>query len=270
MRDVTIKHLDAFFSDRARSMQAIGLRAVLSAVRSFLRYLYLRRRITTDLSRSLLSPSRFRFDVRPKYIPWHKIQQFLETIDRSTPIGKRNYAVLVLLAYHGLRLRELAGLTLSDIDWENECLLLKETKNGSTVQRPMSQRAKEAMKDYLSVRRRCSAPQIFLTEQAAVKPLGISLGRIAQRRLRRHFGNLLPRYGAYVLRHSFAKALLDRGAPIAAIGKLLGHERLTSTLIYTRVATEDLREVSDNYADLLPPPSDTPESSLPDSGLDHR
>ncbi len=250
--DATVADVDAFLLHRSKDMGATGLKTAVAILRSFFRYLHLNGEIPSDLARNFMSPCRFRCDLRPKYLPWSKIQQFLAGIDRSQAGGKRDYAILTLLAYHGLRSQEAARLKINDVDWNNRCLLLRERKNGATVRLPLSQQAAAALEDYLSARPACAYQEIFLTRRAPIKPLGSSLCFVAERGLEKRFGRLLPRQGAHVLRHSFAKALLDRGAKLPDIATLLGHNSLRSTLVYTRVATEELREVSDNYAALLP------------------
>lgn len=249
--DVALDDVDAFLLHRSKNM-GTGLRTTISIMRSFFRYLHLNGDIPTDLAQQVMSPCRFSRDLRPKYLPWNKIQQWLAGIDRSRAGGKRDYAVLALLAYHGLRAREASRLKINDVEWDNRCVLLRARKNGSAVRLPLSQPVMMALQDYMSVRPACSYEEIFLTQTAPIKPLGRSLCVVAERGLRRHFGRLLPRQGARVLRHSFAKALLDRGAKLPDIAELLGHEALESALVYTRVATEELREVADNYAAFLP------------------
>ena len=249
--DVALNDLDAFLLHRSKDM-CTGLRTTISIMRSFFRYLHLNGDIPTDLAQQVMSPCRFSCDLRPKYLPWNKIRQWLAGIDRSKAGGKRDYAILAMLAYHGLRAQEAARLKIKDVEWDNRCVLLRARKNGSTVRLPLSQPVIMALQDYLSVRPACLYEEIFLTQTAPIKPLGRSLCVVAERGLRRHFGRLLPRQGARVLRHSFAKALLDRGATLPDIAELLGHEALESALVYTRVNTEELREVADDYAAFLP------------------
>jgi integrase len=229
-----------------------SLQYIISALRSFFRFLQLHGEIRSDLARGLVSPSRFRSDLRPKYLPWPKIQKFLAAIDRSHRAGKRDYAMLMLLACHGLRGREAATLRISDIDWERHSIFLRHRKNGVPIHLPLSPQTEEALRDYLAVRPACPAPEIFLTEVAPIKPFEGSVQGVATRHIRKFFGKLPFSQGSHLLRHSFAKALLDRGAKLHEVGALLGQLSLRSTQIYTRIATEDLREVADNYANLLP------------------
>jgi site-specific recombinase XerD len=246
MREVTAADLDAFLVRRSSSMSPRGLQSAATALRSWLRYLHLHGRIPRDLAGCVISPSRFSADLRPKYLPWHRIEELLAAVDRVSPAGKRDYAILALLACHGLRAREAAGLRIEDIDLDKQSLRLRHRKNGTTADIPISRCAVSALRDYGAVRRDCGRAEFFLTDHAPIAPLsGRSLSGVAQRRLRATFGG---RGGAYTLRHSFAKAMLDRGARLHDIGALLGHKSLRNTLIYTRIATEDMREVADNYA----------------------
>ena len=251
IQKVTLPDLDAYCLARAGRPSA--QQRSVSVLRSFLRYLHLKGTLPHDWAQHIHSPCRFQADTRPKYLSWSKIQDLLAAVERHDAAGKRNYAILVLLACHGLRAREVAGLKISDIDWDDDSFLLRERKNGATTRLPLSPQARQALREYLAVRPTCPAPEVFLTAYAPVKPLGKYLYAVAHRLIYRHLGRLLPHQGAYVLRHSFAKVLLDRGASLPEIGTLLGHQALRSTFTYTRIATEDLREVSDNYAALLSP-----------------
>ncbi|MFH1186054.1 MAG: tyrosine-type recombinase/integrase [Chloroflexota bacterium] len=253
IQDVTLADLDAFLLRHSRHMGVRGLQAMASAVRSLFRFLHLDGQISCDLAQQVLVPRRFRADLRPKYLPWKKVRELLASVDRTQRTGKRDYAILVLLACHGLRAREAAGLRVEDIDFAGRSLLLQERKTGPPVRIPMSEKAAEALRDHLSAREDCAREELFLTAVAPLRPLtGRALSSVVQRRMHQCFGRLEQSIGAYSLRHSFAKALLDRGAKLHEIGALLRHKSLRSTLIYTRIATEDLREVADNYAQLLP------------------
>ena len=252
IRNVTLRELDAFIFRQAKRMRTRGLQVVADALRSFFRYLHLDGKIRFDLARSIALPCRFSGDLRPKYIAWEEIERWLAGIGRTDYAGKRDYAILTLLACHGLRAREAAAIAMADIDWERSSVFLRERKDGPCAQLPLSARAIEALRDCVAARPSCPFPEIFVTEQPLIEPLGTRLAGVASKQLRRYFGPCPYPRGAYVLRHSFAKALLDRGAKLHEIGALLGHKSLRSTLIYTRIATEDMREVADNYADLLP------------------
>lgn len=253
LQSISLLDLDAFLIKEAnRGLEPKSLGSIVTALRSFFGYLHLEGLTPGNISLGLMSPCRFSADLRPKYLPWDKIQQFLASIDQSRRAGKRDYAILTLLAWHGLRLREVAKLRIADINWNKRTLFLRQRKNNDSEEIPISPQAEEALRDYLAVRPPYAAPEIFLTAMAPIKALrSTSLCGVAQRHLEKFFGDLPCPKGAYLLRHSFAKALLDRGARLHEVGALLGHRQLRSTLIYTRIATEDMREVADNYAKLL-------------------
>ncbi len=251
IQNARLADLDAFLAFHAGRVGTRTLPNAVGALRGFFRYLLLKGKISDDVSAQIYSPCRFRMDMRPKYLPWNRIEEMLASIDRRTELGKRDYAILVLLADHGLRAPEVAGLKLPDVDFSAQAIALHGRKNGTSERMPMSTRAMAALKDYLDTRPASCSQEIFVATYAPRRPLGGYVSKVAQRRLLAFFGRLFPAQGAYILRHSFAKAMLDRGARLPEIGALLGHKKLDSTLIYTTVATEDLREVGDNYAGLL-------------------
>jgi site-specific recombinase XerD len=253
LHDVTIITMDNFFQTLARRMTLRSVAHIISTLRSFFQFLFLHNKYPHDLAADMTPPHRYSADRRPKYLPWTKIQPFLDSLQHSTLVEKRNYAMILLLAHHGLRPSEVARLKLSDIDWKGLSMLLHPRKNGITVQFPMTALSLDAVRDYLAVRPAIQYPEIFLTSEAPIEPLpAMSISNVVWCLLKARFGNSLPHYGPYVLRHSFAKALLDGGATLPEVGTMLGHKRINTTMIYSRINTHDLAEVADNYASLLP------------------
>jgi len=233
-------------------MKPGSLYGTRAALRSFLRWLYVEGKLATDLGCQLPRPSRFSADQRPKYLPWEKVEKLLAGIDRSTLGGKRDYAILTMLALHGLRAGEVAELRVEDIDLKEGAFLLRHRKDGRCARLPLAPRAKEALVDYLQLRGDSACAELFLNAPPPPQPLAVStIGVIARAYLRQRFPQGLPSYGSHVFRHSFAKCLLDRGARLADLGLILGHRNLRSTMIYARIATKELSEVADNYARLL-------------------
>jgi site-specific recombinase XerD len=254
LRDISslsIRHVDDFMLEQAQRLKPRSLHSVASSLRCFLRYLFLRGTISSNLAQRVARPVRFSADLRPKFLSWKKIEELLAAIDRSDVVGKRDYAMVLLMANQGLRSHEVAGLRVADIDFEDRAMLISARKTGPSQRLPLSPRTADALRDYLTVRPASIHPELFLRVRAPRRPLGDSVKVIVRVRLLRHLGASIPHHGAHLLRHSFAKALLDRGATLPDIGGLLGHRRLDSTLTYTRVDTEGLREVADNYAQLI-------------------
>lgn len=252
IRRLGLADIDAFFAQQGARMSPRSLYNVRAALRSFLKWLYVTGELSMDLSCDLPRPPRFSADRRPKYLPWAKVEELLAGIERSTLAGKRDYAILTLLACHGLRAGEAAKLRVQDIDFNEGSFFLRSRKDGRCARLPLSPRAKEALEDYLRLRGSGPCAEVFLNAPPPPRALAAaSIGDIARAHLRRRFPSGLPFYGSHVLRHSFAKCLLDRGARLTDLGLILGHRSLRSTLVYARIATEELREVADNYACLL-------------------
>lgn len=251
VQSITLEHLDAFLLELSQRAQPTTVYGVGYDLRNFFRFLFLEGIKPSNPAEYLLPPCRYREDLRPKYRPWWQIQELLKGMNRRSSTGKRDHAILVLMAHQGLRAREVGSLRLSDIRWETNSLFLRQRKNGRSAHLPLSPITRRALKDYLATRLVVPFQEVFTTVRAPLKPLGSSVHAIAQRHLHRHFGRTDFFHGAYLLRHSFAKALLDKGAPLPVIGTLLGHKSLDSTLVYTRVHTKELQEVADNYSRFL-------------------
>ena len=252
LKDLTIALIDEFICQLGHKFTTRSLGNLNSTLRSFLRYLYFYQYIPSDLAGRLYPQSSFSASSRPKYVPWKKIQDFLSRLKRESLKDKRDYAILMFLASYGMRGREVAALRVSDIDFINHRFTIRERKGGKPATFPLQKDVADALRDYLSVRPNASHPEIFLKLKPPFKPIGVFISYIVWECLNNYWeGRQPPIRGAYLFRHSFAKAMLDRGAPLTKIGDVLGHEKMDSTLIYTRVATKELREVADNYSKLL-------------------
>jgi site-specific recombinase XerD len=246
-----LQHVDDFIFKYTANYNRRSKRVFFFAVKSFLKFLFLKEYIHKDLASRLVRPSCFQHDLRPKYLPWEKIQEFLSSFKRDSPKTIRDFAVILLMASYGLRAREVAKLQVDDIDFDQGCFHLRERKDGTPASFPLRPEITAALKDYLKIRPSSLSSNLFVSLTAPFRPLTRDLRQNTSQYLLQHLGRLLPHQSSYVLRHSFAKAMLDRGAPLTAIGSVLGHKSLNSTLAYTRVDIKGLREVADNYANLL-------------------
>ena len=144
-----------------------------SALRVFVRYAYREGVIARDLSAVIETPRKYRLSNVPRSINWDEVRRMLEGVDRRGAVGKRDYAILLLLVTYGLRAREVAALTLDDIDWERERLLVPERKAGHCTAYPLSSVVGEALLDYLrNARPTTSQRQIFFRVLAPRVPMG--------------------------------------------------------------------------------------------------
>lgn len=243
--DLTPTVLAAFVADRSVVLGKSGLRDCCAVVRVFLRYLHRERVVPVDLSGTVESPQTYRLSTLPRSITWEQVRQMLQAVDRRTPVGKRDYAILLLLVTYGLRAREVADLTLDDIDWRRERLRIPERKAGHSTAFPLSTVVGEALTDYLQHGRpQTSDRNVFFRVVAPPAPLTWSAisGR-ASHYLRRA-GIPVSRPGSHTLRHTCVQRLVDADFSLKVIGDYIGHRSPASTEIYSKVAVETLRQVA--------------------------
>jgi integrase/recombinase XerD len=174
--------------------------------------------------------------VIPKTLKVHEIESLLRSCDRTTMVGKRDYAVLCLLARLGLRAGEVVAMILDDIDWRAGELTVR--GKGRTRERlPLLAEVGQALAAYLrEARPSCASRHLFVTTRASFHELAgpTSVGNIVRRALQRA-GLNPPQRGAHLLRHSLATTLLQRGASLQEIGDVLRHRCPATTQIYAKV-----------------------------------
>lgn len=237
--------LSCFVAECSRGASWSELRNRCGHLRVFLRYLHRERVLTKDLSRAVDPPQKFRLSGLPRSISWADVRRMLETVERRSAVGKRDYAILLLLVTYGLRAREIAALTLDDIDWRNDRLRIPERKAGHSTAYPLSALVGEAIVDYLKNGRPTSSSRnLFFRGMAPIQPIGSAAVSGCAGRYLRKAGIKVPRAGSHTLRHTCAQRLLDADLSLKSIGDYLGHGSPSSTQIYTKVAIEALRQVA--------------------------
>jgi integrase len=169
----------------------------------------------------------------------------MRSIDRSTPMGRRDYAMFLLVVTYGLRSCEVVTLTLEDVEWRAGRLRVPRPKVRSPLVLPLTPEVGTAILAYLSDGRpQLASREIFLRARApAGKLKPTALTEAFQGRVRRS-GLRIPYQGPHCLRHSVAVHMLRQGMPLKAIGDLLGHRSAESTCVYLRLHVEDLRDVA--------------------------
>jgi integrase/recombinase XerD len=237
--------VSGFLTERSDGLRRSTLRIRCTVLRVFLRYLYRERLITRDLSLIVEAAPCYRLADLPRSITAEDVQKLLGSIDRQTILGRRDYAMLLLLITYGLRAREVAALTLDDIDWRHDRVRIPARKAGHSTAYPLSPRVGAAILEYLKAGR----PQtilrpVFFHVIAPSRP--ISQGAVSSRAA--HYlhkaGIVGPRLGSHTLRHSCVQRLVEGGWSLKAIGDYVGHASPASTEIYSKVAVETLRGVA--------------------------
>jgi len=238
--------LSAFIVERAGAgLSKSTVRGSAGAVRVFLRYAHRQGILASDLSATVGWPQVYRLSNIPRSISWEDVNRVLASVDRRTVAGRRDYAILLLLVTYGLRGREIAALTLDDIDWKRERLAIPERKAGHSTAFPLSTVVGEAVLDYLRHGRPTTTDRhVFFRAVAPWRPIGsAAVSSLARGHLLRA-GVKVPRPGSHTLRHSAVQRLVDANFDLKTIGDFIGHRSARSTEVYAKVAVEALREVA--------------------------
>jgi integrase/recombinase XerD len=191
------------------------------------------------------TPRLYRLEQLPRALPWESVCALLGSIDRSTPMGMRDYAMLFLIATYGLRACDIRTLRLEDIHWRQGEIQAVQRKTGQPLALPLTDAAGDVLVQYLRHGRpQTSFRELFLRVRAPVGPLRHTGVNDAFEGCVKRSGLKLAFTGVHCLRHSFALHLLRQGFSLKTIGDLLGHRTAESTCVYLRLAIEDLREVA--------------------------
>jgi integrase/recombinase XerD len=238
--------LTAFVVERAASgLGKATVRDGCGVLRVFLRYAHREGVIATDLSGVMDRPQFYRLSTIPRSITWEEVDRVLAGVDRRTPAGRRDWAILLLLVTYGLRGREVAALTLDDIDWKRERLAVPERKAGHSTAFPLSASVGEALVDYLrNGRPQTDSRRVFFRAAAPVAPFTPAAVSARARHYLIKAGIEAPRLGSHTLRHTCVQRLVDADFALKTIGDFVGHRSAKSTEIYAKVAVEPLREVA--------------------------
>jgi len=225
-----------------RSPQATKL--VTTALRSFLAYARYRGYITTDLAVAVPTVANWSMAPIPRSISPDHAQRLLAHCAQSA-VGRRDYAILLLLARLGLRASEVAFLKLEDINWEAGCLRVR-GKGGHRSELPLPIDVGEAIAAYLQFGRPVSASRhVFLRARAPIRGFTVAdaVGLVVRRAFARA-GIDSPRRGAHQFRHALACKMLREGASLFEIGEILRHRSPQTTAIYAKVDLESLRPLA--------------------------
>jgi site-specific recombinase XerD len=209
---------------------------MVTALRSFFRYLRYRGDITTDLAACIPTIANWQFSTLPKFLQPEQVQRVLSQCDRRTAHGRRNFAILLLLARLGLRACEIVNLTLDDIHWEAGEISIQGKGNRSALL-PLPSDVGQAIADYLEKDRpACSTRRVFICMKAPRRGFAnsIAISTIVARTLK-SAGIDSPHTGAHLFRHTLATEMLRQGAAITEIALLLRHSSINTTTLYAKV-----------------------------------
>ena len=230
--------------------QAAGLhpkraKLMTTARRSFLQYARYRGDLILDLAAAVPTVAPWSMASLPRSLPPDHVERVLAQCDRQTVIGRRDDAMLLLLARLGLRAGEVVSLKLEAIDWEAGCVTVR-GKGGHWSQMPLPSEVGEAIATSVQQGRpACSSRQVFMRQKAPLVGFAnsIAMCTLVARALGRA-GVEAPQKGAHLFRHTLATAMLRQGASLAEIGARLRHQSLQTTAISAKVDLAALRTLA--------------------------
>ncbi len=218
---------------------------VTRALRSFFRFLHHRGYVTTDLASAVPRVAFWSLAGLPKHLPPDGVDRVLAKCNDTTAIGRRNHAIVLILARLGLRSCEVADLRLDDLDWQHGLVRVRSSKGGRWTSMPLPAEAGHALASYLEqARPRCASREVFLRHRAPVGGLTPMAIRHVARAAIRRAGITGVCLGSHTFRHTLATDLLRHGASLDEIGEVLRHKDASTTAIYAKVDLTTLRSLA--------------------------
>ncbi len=242
--DAALAQLDAgqvtsFMVSYCQGRNPESAKALVTAVRALLRFLHVTGHVPVPLAGAVPAVAGWRLASLPRGLDAAVISRLLASCDPGTITGRRDLAILTMLARLGLRGAEVAGLELADVDWRGGEVAIR--GKGSRIERlPLPADVGEAVAAYLMAGRpQCGARTVFCTVRAPYRRLSPAAIRGIMAQACRRAG--LPRAGAHRLRHSLATEMLRAGASLPEVGQVLRHRSQLATSVYAKVDDNALR-----------------------------
>ena len=252
---ITPRHIQDFLI-RLRT-QAVATRLTyVSTLRSFFRWAAMEGALPRDLSAAVPPPRQFKQRGLRDALTEGEMTRLLDGVDRSSAIGRRDYAVLLLAARYGLRPCDLRQLRLDAVDWREGVLSITQAKTGRVLTLPLLPDIADALIAYLrDGRPATTSRQVFVRHKAPFEPFvaANNLAAIMRQALRRvRLEQRDGRRGLYLLRHTLATRMLASGSPLKRIGDVLGHASTDTTMEYASVDLTALRRVAISETEVRP------------------
>ena len=242
IHDIKHHHIITFIKSLDPNKKAL-IHDTLMDLRGFFKFLYEKGIITTNISAFIPKDNYHKQAKLPAYYTEEEIEKLLESVDRGNIVGKRDYAILVLAVYLGLRASDIARLRFENVHWDQDTIILRQYKTGKNVSLPLLPVVGNALLDYIQYGRPKSNEQyIFLLVISPFIPIrSQTIAGMINRRFS-HAGLKIAnrKHGGHALRHSLVKELLDNKQSLPVISEVLGHKNTSSTRHYIRIDTRSL------------------------------
>jgi site-specific recombinase XerD len=242
---LTVHHLSDYIRTVAGYHQK-SISAILTTLRSFLSFLYLQGYHDRDLSGDVPKLKLPRHPKIPSTLKPEDVKLLLESVDRGNPNGKRDYAILLIVARLGMRVQDVKEIKLSNLNWATRTIEVVQHKTKRAISYPILDDIGWAIIDYLkNGRPKTESPHLFIRHNAPFETFGTyaNLHYIITKYTRLAGINLRTgaSRGMHSLRHTLAGVLLEQGTPLPVISEILGHMSTLSTSVYLKIDIDGLR-----------------------------
>jgi len=248
---VSLRLVYGFLEQRSRGRARRYVQTLQGSMRHILRFLSFARILPEDFSAQLIVPHVWKFTDVPKAFSSEELPRMLASLRAETPYDHRERLVMLLFICYGLRLGEVMRLNLDDIDSRKKTITVRERKNRIPLVLPLLPAVEEGLRDYLEHFR----PKDLGTRRLFVTIKRRSRAPLKEQAVHAIIKKFLRRCGikgcATDFRHTLATHLINKGASLAAIQALLGHQSSESTRVYAKLHWEALQDVAQNYSLLL-------------------
>ena len=186
-----------------------------------------------------------KYSTIPSYYVDEEIREVINSVDITSPLGKRDYAMLLILTTYGIRQKDLINLSYSNINWNDNKIIIIQSKDNEVNEFPLTKEIRYALLDYLkNVRPKSDLPYIFLTQDGKKISSGGCYNIVNKYFKKANINIGLRHHGVHAFRHSLATSLLTSGIGIDEISAVLGHDDVSSTEVYARVNFNELKKLS--------------------------
>jgi integrase/recombinase XerD len=223
-----------------------------TALRMFLRFLIAEGRCRAGLLGAIPALAHWRLSSLPRYLPPEDVERVIESCDVSSPVGKRDRAILLLLARLGLRAGDIVQLRLEDIDWKGAWVCVS-GKSRRQTRLPLTQEVGDAIVSYVQEGRpRSHSDMLFLRSRAPFRGFRShsAVSVIVATAIRRAGVKRPGRGAAHLLRHSVASSMLRQGASLQEIAALLRHRSIETTQIYAKIDVTALQQIAQPWPEV--------------------
>ena len=246
--------LREFVLEQSQNRGSAVVKRCTTALRMFLRFLIAEGKCATGLDAAIPVVAHWRLSSLPRYLQAEEVERVIAACDSASPVGRRDRAILLLLARLALRAGDIVQLRLGDIDWKGAWISVS-GKNRREMRLPLTQEVGQAIVDYLQDGRpQSQTDAVFVRSRAPVRAFAnhCAVSVIVAQAMRRAGVACPSRGAAHVLRHSVATSMLRQGASLQDIAVILRHRSIETTQIYAKVDVTALQSIAQPWPEVQP------------------